>query len=36
MVILGSTYEELEEIQNDVISKLRRNRGLSRIESDYK
>jgi HAE1 family hydrophobic/amphiphilic exporter-1/multidrug efflux pump len=35
MVILGSTYEELEEIQNEVISKLRRNRGLSRIESDY-
>ena len=35
MVILGSTYEELEDIQNDVISKLRRNRGLSRIESDF-
>ena len=35
MVILGSTYEELESIQNEVISKLRRNRGLSRIESDY-
>ena len=35
MVILGSTYEELESIQKEVISKLRRNRGLSRIESDY-
>ena len=35
MVILGSTYEELEDIQKEVISKLRRNRGLSRIESDF-
>ena len=35
MVILGSTYEELEQIQNEVINKLRRNRGLSRIESDF-
>ena len=35
MVILGSTYEELEGIQKEVINKLRRNRGLSRIESDY-
>ncbi len=35
MVILGSTYEELENIQKEVISKLRRNRGLSRIESDF-
>ena len=35
MVILGSTYEELESIQKEVISKLRRNRGLSRIESDF-
>ena len=35
MVILGSTYEELEVIQKEVINKLRRNRGLSRIESDY-
>ena len=35
MVILGSTYEELEDIQKEVINKLRRNRGLSRIESDY-
>jgi len=35
MVILGSTYEELEGIQEEVIRKLRRNRGLSRIESDF-
>ena len=35
MVILGSTYEELEDIQKEVISKLRSNRGLSRIESDF-
>ena len=35
MVILGSTYEELENIQKEVITKLRRNRGLSRIESDF-
>ena len=35
MVILGSTYEELEKIQNEIISKLRRNKNLSRIESDY-
>ena len=35
MVIYGSTYEELESIQNEVIGKLRRNRNLSRIESDY-
>jgi hydrophobe/amphiphile efflux-1 (HAE1) family protein len=35
MVILGNTYEELEIIQNQVISKLRRNKNLSRIESDY-
>ena len=35
MVILGSTYEELEEIQSKVISKLRKNRNLSRLESDY-
>ena len=31
MVILGSTYEELEEIQSKVISKLRKNRNLSRL-----
>ena len=35
MVIYGSTYEELEQIQNNVIRKLRSNRNLSRIESDY-
>ena len=35
MVIYGNTYEELENIQNNVIQKLRANRNLSRIESDY-
>ena len=35
MVILGSTYEELETTQADVIRMLRRNTNLSRIESDY-
>ena len=35
MVIYGRTYEELEEIQNNVIKKLRQNRNLSRVESDY-
>jgi hydrophobe/amphiphile efflux-1 (HAE1) family protein len=35
MVIYGSSYEELEEIQNNVIKKLRSNKSLSRIESDY-
>ena len=35
MVIYGSTYEELEQIQTNVIRKLRLNRNLSRIESDY-
>ena len=35
MVIYGSTYEELEEIQTKVIGKLRSNKNLSRIESDY-
>jgi len=35
MVILGNTYEELETVQNEVISKLRKNKNLSRIESDY-
>jgi len=35
MVILGSTYEELENIQSKVIGALRKNRNLSRIESDY-
>jgi HAE1 family hydrophobic/amphiphilic exporter-1/multidrug efflux pump len=35
MVILGSTYEELQKVQNEVIAKLRQNKNLSRIESDY-
>jgi HAE1 family hydrophobic/amphiphilic exporter-1/multidrug efflux pump len=35
MVILGSSYEELENIQSKVIRMLRRNGNLSRIESDY-
>ena len=35
MVILGSSYEELEQIQNSLISELRKNKSLSRIESDY-
>ena len=35
MVIYGDTYEELKEIQTSVIGMLRRNRNLSRIESDY-
>jgi len=35
MVILGSTYEELEKVQSEVIGMLRKNRNLSRIESDY-
>ena len=35
MVVYGSTYEELEELQKKVIRKLRSNKNLSRIESDY-
>ena len=35
MVIYGNTYPELEEIQKKVIRKLRSNKNLSRIESDY-
>jgi len=35
MVILGTSYEELENIQTKVIRMLRKNRNLSRIESDY-
>ena len=35
MVIYGRTYEELEKIQARVINKLRSNKNLSRIESDY-
>jgi len=35
MVIYGSTYEELEKIQSQVIRYLRKNPNLSRLESDY-
>ena len=35
MVILGSSYDELEGIQKEIIRKLRQNKNLSRIESDY-
>ena len=35
MVIYGSTYKELEEIQKKVIREIRSNKNLSRIESDY-
>ncbi len=35
MVILGTTYEELEEVQKNVIRMLRQNKNLSRIESDF-
>ena len=35
MVIYGNTYEELEQIQSQVIRMLRQNRNLSRLESDY-
>ena len=35
MVIYGSTYEELEELQKKIIRELRSNKNLSRIESDY-
>ena len=35
MVLLGNSYEELEKKQNEIISKLRKNKNLSRIESDY-
>ncbi len=35
MVIYGSSYEELEKIQKEAIQSLRKNRNLSRIESDY-
>ncbi len=35
MVIYGNTYDELEEIQKKVIRKIRSNKSLSRIESDY-
>ena len=35
MVILGKSYEELEKIQNEIITKMRRNKKLSQIKSDY-
>ena len=35
MVVMGSTYEELEKIQNNIIKKLRQNKNLLQIESDY-
>ena len=35
MVVYGRTYEELEEIQKKIIRKLRSNKNLSRVESDY-
>ena len=35
MVILGKSYEELEKIQNVIIEKLRKNKNLSQIDSDY-
>ena len=35
MVIYGNTYEELEEIQKKVIQRIRSNKNLSRVESDY-
>ena len=35
MVIYGNTYEDLEQIQKKIIGKLRSNKNLSRIESDY-
>ncbi len=35
MVIYGTSYEELEEIQKKVLRELRKNRNMSRIESDY-
>ena len=35
MVIYGNSYEELEDVQNKVIQSIRKNKNLSRIESDY-
>ena len=35
MVIMGNSYQELEKIQNEVIERLRKNKNLNRIESDY-
>ena len=36
MVIYGSSYEELEEIQNSVLRELRKNRNMSRIETELR
>ena len=35
MVIYGSNYDELEKIQKKIITELRSNKRLSRIDSDY-
>ena len=35
MVIQGGSYEELENIQTKVINEIRKNKNISRIESDY-
>ena len=35
LVIYGTSYEELEDIQNSVLRELRKNRNMFRIESDY-
>ncbi len=35
MVILGKSYQELEKIQNEIILKMRKNKNLSQIKSDY-
>ncbi len=35
MVILGKSYEELDKIQNEIITKMRKNKNLSQIKSDY-
>ena len=35
MVILGKSYDELEKIQNEIIVKMRKNKNLSQIKSDY-
>ena len=35
MVIYGNTYDELEDIQSKVIESIRKNKNLSRVESDY-
>ncbi len=35
MVIYGNTYEELEIIQKKLFKKIRKNKNLTRVESDY-